>query len=108
VPRRRSNGVSDPGQPASNIGFEAMLSLRPGDEPRLATQNAAERPVEWRPHKSSVSISVTRASPASRAPRLAPAIPPPTINMSQTWGSGTAIGSSAIFALGYELESRTV
>jgi hypothetical protein len=84
-----------------------MLSLRPGEEPRLATQNAAERPVEWRPHKSSDSMMVTRACPASRAPRLAPAIPPPTIKMSQIWASGTAV-RSFIFARGYELESRTV
>ena len=81
--RAQQAASSLPGQPASNIGLDARLSRRSGvSPPRLACQKAAERPVAWRPHRSSASISITRASPASRAPRLAPAIPPPTIRTS--------------------------
>src|SRR5215210_6402536 len=105
VPRRRSKGVDEPGHPASNIGLEAKLNRRAGPAPRLASQNAAERPVECRPHRSSASIRVTRArSPASRAPRLAPAIPPPTIRISHS----IEAAELAIRGLGYVLESRTV
>ena len=91
--------MSLPGQFESNIGFDARLSRRSGvSPPRLACQKAAERPVAWRPHMSSASTITTFLVPASRAPRLAPAMPPPTIKTSIL----------LISVVGYGLERRCV
>ena len=59
---------------------------------------AGEGPVACLRHMSSASMIATFLSPASLAPRLAPAIPPPTISTSILF----------ISAAGYGLERRRV
>ena len=84
APRRRSNGVADPGQPASNIGLDAKLSRRAGPRqgsPPRRRPSARSNGSRTDPRPRSGSRA---PSPASRAPRLAPAIPPPTIRTSQS------------------------
>ena len=75
-----------PASPASNIGLDARLSRRSGvSPPRLACQKAAERPVAWRPHRSSASISITRSvagEPRAEAGSGNPAADDQDVNLS--------------------------